>query len=54
VAKARKDLAPLLVRVKELEEDVTLISGQHDALNVQIGLAFSCIGTLTKEVKTLK
>jgi BMFP domain-containing protein YqiC len=33
-AKAREDLAPLLARVKELEEDVALVSGQCDALNV--------------------
>jgi chromosome segregation ATPase len=32
VAKAREDLAPLLARVKELEEDVALISGQLKAL----------------------
>jgi chromosome segregation ATPase len=40
--------------VKELEEDVALVSGQHDALNVQIGLASARVRTLTKEVKTLK
>jgi chromosome segregation ATPase len=40
--------------VKELEEDVALISGQRDALNVQIGLASAHIGTLTEEVETLK
>jgi uncharacterized protein (DUF3084 family) len=34
VANAREDLAPLLARVKELEEDVTLVGGQHDALNI--------------------
>jgi uncharacterized protein (DUF3084 family) len=33
-AKAREDLAPLLARVKELEEDVTLVGGQRDALNI--------------------
>jgi chromosome segregation ATPase len=33
-AKAREDLAPLLSRVKELEEDVALVSGQRDALNI--------------------
>jgi uncharacterized coiled-coil protein SlyX len=33
-AKAREDLAPLLARMKELEEDVALVSGQCDALNV--------------------
>jgi hypothetical protein len=33
-AKACEDLALLLVCVKELEEDVALVSSQHDALNV--------------------
>jgi septal ring factor EnvC (AmiA/AmiB activator) len=33
-AKAREDLASLLPCVKELEEDVALVSGQRDALNV--------------------
>jgi hypothetical protein len=33
-ARAREDLAPLLARVKELKEDITLVSGQHDALNI--------------------
>jgi hypothetical protein len=40
--------------VKGLEEDVALISGQRDALNVQIGLASARVGTLTEEVETLK
>jgi peptidoglycan hydrolase CwlO-like protein len=40
--------------VKELEEDVALISGQRDALNMQIGLASARVRTLTKEVETLK
>jgi hypothetical protein len=40
--------------VKELEEDVALVSGQRDALNVQIGLAFARVGTLTKEIEMLK
>jgi chromosome segregation ATPase len=40
--------------VKELEEDVALVSGQRDVLNVQIGLASARVGTLTKEVETLK
>jgi chromosome segregation ATPase len=40
--------------VKELEEDVALVSGQHDALNVQIGMASTCVGTLDNEVMTLK
>jgi hypothetical protein len=33
-AKAHEDLAPLLARVKELEEDIALVSGQRDALNI--------------------
>jgi uncharacterized coiled-coil DUF342 family protein len=53
-AKAHKDLAPLLARVKELEEDVALVSGQRDALNVQIGLVSTHIRTLENEVVTLK
>jgi hypothetical protein len=40
--------------VKELKEDIALVSGQRDALNVQIGLASTRVGTLTKEVETLK
>jgi uncharacterized protein (DUF3084 family) len=36
-AKAREDLVPLSAWVKELEEDVALVSRQRDALNVQIG-----------------
>jgi uncharacterized coiled-coil DUF342 family protein len=37
VAKAREDLVPLSARVKELKEDVALVSRHRDALNVQIG-----------------
>jgi chromosome segregation ATPase len=33
-SRAHEDLPLLLARVKELEEDVALVSGQHDALNV--------------------
>jgi chromosome segregation ATPase len=40
--------------VKEVEEDVALISGQCDALNVQIGLVSARVKTLTEEVATLK
>jgi hypothetical protein len=40
--------------VKEHEEDVALMTGQRDALNVQIGLASTHIGTLAEEVETLK
>jgi predicted nucleic acid-binding Zn-ribbon protein len=32
-AKACEDLVPLLARMKELEEDITLDGGQCDALN---------------------
>jgi uncharacterized protein (DUF3084 family) len=53
-AKAHEDLAPLLVHVKELEEDVTLVSGQRDALKVQIGMAFACVETLENEVAMFK
>jgi hypothetical protein len=44
----------LLARVKELEEDVTLVSGQCDTLNVQIGMASARVETLEDEVTTLK
>jgi hypothetical protein len=54
VAKAREDLAPLLACVKELEEDVASVSGQRDALNIQIGIASARVGTLEDEVATLK
>jgi hypothetical protein len=40
--------------VEELEEDVALVSGQRDTLNVQIGLASVRVGSLTEEVETLK
>jgi uncharacterized protein (DUF3084 family) len=33
-AKAREDLTPLLARVKVLEEDIALVGGQRDALNI--------------------
>jgi chromosome segregation ATPase len=45
---------PLLARVKELEEDIALVSGQRDALNVQIEMASTRVGTLENEVTTLK
>jgi chromosome segregation ATPase len=53
-AKAREELAPLLARMKELEEDVALVSGQRDALNVQIRMASARVGTLENEVTMLK
>jgi chromosome segregation ATPase len=40
--------------VKELEEDVALVSGQRDALNIQIRMASARVGTLEDEVATLK
>jgi hypothetical protein len=40
--------------MKELEEDVALVGGQRDALNIQIGMASACIGILEDEVATLK
>jgi chromosome segregation ATPase len=40
--------------VKELEEDVALVSSQCDTLNVQIGMASARVGTLENEVMTLK
>jgi chromosome segregation ATPase len=54
VAKAREDLAPLLAHVKELKEDVAIVGGQRDALNIQIGMAFARVRTLEDEVVTLK
>jgi chromosome segregation ATPase len=53
-ARAREDLAPLLACVKELKKDVTLVSDQRDALNVQIGLVSAHVGTLENEVTMLK
>jgi chromosome segregation ATPase len=53
-AKAREDLVPLLARVKELEEDIALVGGQRDALNIQAGMVSACIRTLEDEVVTLK
>jgi hypothetical protein len=40
--------------VKELEEDIASVSGQHDALNIQIRMAFAHVGTMKDEVVTLK
>jgi chromosome segregation ATPase len=40
--------------MKELEEDVALVSGQRDALNVQIRMASARVGTLENEVVMLK
>jgi hypothetical protein len=40
--------------VKELEEDVALVSSQRDALNIQIGMVSTHVRTLEDEVATLK
>jgi uncharacterized protein (DUF3084 family) len=53
-AKAYEDLMPLLARVKELKEDITLVGGQRDALNIQVGMASAHVKTLEYEVVTLK
>jgi predicted RNase H-like nuclease (RuvC/YqgF family) len=52
VTKAREEAAK--ARVKELEEDVALVSGQRDALNVQIRLVSAHVETLKNEITTLK
>jgi hypothetical protein len=43
-----------LARVKELEKDVALVSGQRDALDVQIRLVSTRVETLESEVVMLK
>jgi hypothetical protein len=40
--------------VKELEEDIALVGGQRDVLNIQVGMASTRIRTLEDEVVTLK
>jgi hypothetical protein len=40
--------------VKELEEDVASVSGQRDALNIQVGMVFARVRTLEDEVVTLR
>jgi hypothetical protein len=40
--------------MKELKEDVASVSGQRDALNIQIGMASARVGTLEDELATLK
>jgi hypothetical protein len=40
--------------VKELEEDITLVGGQRDALNIQVGTMSTCVRTLEDEVVTLR
>jgi hypothetical protein len=40
--------------VKELEEDIALVGGQHDALNIQVRMASAHVRTLEDEVVTLK
>jgi chromosome segregation ATPase len=53
-AKAREDLAPLLARMKELEEDIALVGGQRDALNIQVRMVSTRVRTLEDEVVTLR
>jgi chromosome segregation ATPase len=53
-AKAHEDLVPLLARVKELEEDIALVGGQRDALNIQVRMASTHVRTLEDKVVTLK
>jgi chromosome segregation ATPase len=53
-AKAYEDLTPLLARVNELEEDIALVGGQRDALNIQVRMASAHVRTLEDEVVTLK
>jgi hypothetical protein len=40
--------------VKELEEDIALVDGQRDALNIQVRMASARVRTLENEVVTLK
>jgi hypothetical protein len=40
--------------VKELEEDIALVGGQRDALNIQVRMASTRVRTLEGEVVTLK
>jgi archaellum component FlaC len=53
-AQAHRDLKPLSGRVKELEEDVSWVSRQRDALNVEDEQATSCSDALKDKVTTLK
>jgi chromosome segregation ATPase len=40
--------------VKKLEEDIALVGGQRDALNIQVGMASAHVRTLEDEVVMLK
>jgi chromosome segregation ATPase len=40
--------------VKELEEHISLVDGQRDALNIQAGMASARVRTLEDKVVTLK
>jgi chromosome segregation ATPase len=40
--------------VKELEEDIALVGGQRDALNIQVGMVSARVRTLEDEIVTLK
>jgi chromosome segregation ATPase len=52
-AQAHEDLVPLSARVKELEEDVTLVGRHRDTLNVQIGHVTARFRALKDEFATL-
>jgi chromosome segregation ATPase len=52
-ARARRDLEPLSARVKKLEEDVSHVSRQRDALNVEVEQATAHFDALKDEVTTL-
>jgi chromosome segregation ATPase len=53
VTQAREALVPLSARVKELEEDVTLVSRHRDTLNIQIGQVTARFEALKNEVAML-
>jgi chromosome segregation ATPase len=53
-AQARRDLEPLSGRVKELEEDVSRVSRQCDALNVEVEQATTRSDALKDKVTMLK
>jgi chromosome segregation ATPase len=53
-AQAHRDLEPLSGRVKELKEDVSWVSRQRDALNVEVEQATARSDALKDKVTTLK
>jgi chromosome segregation ATPase len=52
-AKAHEDLVPLSAQVKELKEDIALVSRHRDTLNVQIEQVTARFGALKDEVTAL-